>query len=318
MRCGGLNTTKRGIQDGVQIYGCNDCKHRWRNEKRITKHHDIWNDFVFHKQTIREICNETGKDKKSVYKYIQEYIVLKKENHHPRPIHLVIDTTYFGKRMDGTSWGVTLFRDYDQKENLWWKYVVHESSDGYLEGKIFLEQKGYIILSVTFDGFKGNIKVFQGVPTQICLFHMKQMVIRGTTLNPKTEAGKVILALAQTLTKTSKEKFTERLRHFHMSYATFLNEKTFHPDGSWSYTHEGVRHAYLSVVHWHDYLFTFHADKAIPNTTNTCDGHFSHIKDVLRIHRGMRLTLKRKVLDAILLESTIAPKTKQKKEEKQG
>ena len=312
MRCGSINTNKRGVQDGAQIYGCNDCKHRWRNMERITKHHDIWNDFVFHKQTIREICEETGKDKKSIYKYLKEYVVLPKDDHRPRPIHLVIDTTYFGKRIDGTSWGVTLFRDADQKENLWWKYVVHESTDGYSEGKLFLERLGYTILSVTFDGFKGNIKVFQGIPSQICLFHMKQMVIRGTTLNPQTEAGKVLLALSQTLTKISKELFTERIRKFHVLYTSFLNEKTTHPDGSWSYTHEGVRGAYLSIVHWHDYLFTFHSNKNIPNTTNTCDGHFGHIKDILSIHRGMGLILKRKVLDAILLESTIAPNLKKK------
>lgn len=315
MSCGGINTKKRGIQDGVQIYGCNDCKHRWRNKKRVTKHQDIWNDFVFHKQTIREIKNETGKDKKSVYKYLKEYIVSKKEVHKPRAIHLVIDTTYFGKRMNGTSWGVTLFRDYDQKENLWWKYVDTESASGYLEGKMFLEQKGYIILSVTFDGFKGNIKVFEGIPSQICLFHMKRMIVRGTTLRPQTEAGKVLLALAHTLTKTSKEIFTQRIRKFHVQYATLLNEKTIHPDGSWSYTHEGIRHAYQSIIHWYEYLFTFHTDKSIPNTTNTCEGHFSHIKDVLRIHRGMGLTLKRKVLDAILLESTIAPELKKKNTE---
>jgi hypothetical protein len=231
---------------------------------------------------------------------------------------LVIDTTYFGKRIDGTSWGVTLFRDYDQKENLWWKYVIHESTDGYLEGKLFLERLGYTILSVTFDGFKGNIKVFQGIPSQICLFHVKQMVIRGTTLNPKTEAGKVLLALAHTLTKTNKEIFTDRIRKFHTNYASSLNEKTTHPDGSWSYTHEGVRKAYLSVVHWYEYLFTFHTDKSIPSTTNTCDGHFSHIKDVLSVHRGMSFILKRKVLNAILLESTIAPKSKKKKIESGG
>lgn len=314
--CGGINTTKRGIQDGVQIYGCNDCKHRWRNAKRVTKHHDIWNDFVFHKQTIREICNETGKDKKSIHKYITGYVVSAKEDHRPRLIHLVIDTTYFGKRMDGTSWGVMLFRDADQKENLWWKYVVHESSDGYLEGRVFLEQKGYTILSVTFDGFKGNIKVFKGIPSQICLFHMKQMIVRGTTLRPQTEAGKVLFALSHTLTTTNKEVFAERMRNFHMKYVSFLNEKTLHPDGSRSYTHEGVRSAYLSIIHWYEYLFTFHTNKSIPNTTNTCDGHFSHIKDILRIHRGMSITLKRKVLDSILLESTIAPIVKKKKVEK--
>jgi hypothetical protein len=208
------------------------------------------------------------------------------------------------------SWGVILFRDADQKENLWWKYVDHETKTDYMEGKGFLESLGYTILSVTADGFLGLPTVFQGIPFQMCQFHMKQIVIRAVTLRPKTEAGQVILAIGKTMTNTTEETFKSRIRSFHAAYALFLNEKTRHPDQSWSYTHEGVRKAYVALVHWYPYLFTCHKDKSIPNTTNTCDGHFSHIKDILRIHRGLARLFKQKVLDSIFLESTIAPKNK--------
>ena len=124
-----------------------------------------------------------------------------------------------------------------------------------------------------------------------------------------------MLALTQTLTYTSKELFKDRIQQFHVHYASFLNEKTYHPEGGWSYTHDGVRHAYTSVVKWFDYLFVYHSDRGIPNTTNTCDGHFSHIKDIVRIHRGLSKVFKQKVLDAIFLESTIAPKQKKKRRE---
>lgn len=211
-----------------------------------------------------------------------------------------------------------LFRDADKKENLWWKFVTTETGDGYREGKEFLERKGYTIHSVTCDGFKSNITVFKGFPLQICLFHMKKMVIRGTTLNPKTEAGQVLLALTHTLNTTTKEVFTNRFRLYHVKYASFLNEKTFGPDGRSSWTHDGVRQAYQSLVYWYNYLFTFHTDRSIPSTTNTCEGHFSHIKDVVRIHRGMSLSFKRKVLSSILLASTISPHRKKKKGEKEG
>ena len=158
---------------------------------------------------------------------------------------------------------------------------------------------------MTCDGFSGNIPVFQGIPLQM-------IVTRATTLKPKTEAAQVLLALIRTLTYTAKEEFTLRLRHFHIRYASFLNEKTYHPEGGWSYTHDGVRRGYFSVVHWFDYLFTCHTDRKIPNTTNTCDGHFSHVKDIVRIHRGLNRIQKQKVLDAVFLESTIAPKKKKK------
>lgn len=222
----------------------------------------------------------------------------------------MVDATYFGNRKSGDSWGVILFRDSKEKENLWWTYVTHERAYNYLQGKECIERLGYSILSVTADGFLGLPKVFKDIPFQMCHFHMKQIVIRGVTLRPQTEAGKVILALVQTLTYTSEDEFKMRLQQFHLKYVNFLNERTTHPDGSSSFTHEGVRGAYMSLVHWFQYLFTYLTNKDIPNTTNTCDGHFSHIKDILRIHRGVSKTFKQKMIDSILLESTIAPKDK--------
>ena len=225
---------------------------------------------------------------------------------------MVVDATYFGTRIDQTAWGVILFRDSDQKENLWWRYVDHETADFYREGKESLERLGYTILSVTSDGFLGLPRVFEHIPFQMCQFHMKQIVVRNVTLKPKTEAGQVLLALAKTLTQTTQEEFDRRLQAFHIKYIDFLSERTIHPDGSKSWTHEGARSAYMSLVHWREHLFTHQKHLGMPNTTNTCDGHFSHIKDIVRIHRGLCKPFKQKVLSAIFLESTIAPKKKQK------
>lgn len=72
----------------------------------------------------------------------------------------------------------------------------------------------------------------------MCHFRMKQIVVRNVTLNPQTEAGKVIFALVQTLTYTTQEEFARRLREYHARYVSFLNERTYHPDGSSSFTDE--------------------------------------------------------------------------------
>jgi Zn ribbon nucleic-acid-binding protein len=313
--CSSFNTKKRGIENGIQSYSCNDCGRRFRNERKHKKFekNTLWNEFVFHKQTVREIIERYNLDKKSVVKYLYDFQIKKKVDHQPRLIYLVIDATYFLKRKNGNSWGVILFRDSERKENLWWKFVKHESQLDYLEGKNFLESLGYKIASVTFDGFKGNINVFRGIPQQMCHFHMKQIVIRNVTLKPKTEPGQVVLAMVKELHRMKKDLFTKRLQEFHFRYHEFLSEKTTHPDGTKSYTHEGVRNAYNSLVFWYDYLFTYKSNTHIPNTTNTCDGHFSHLKDVVRIHRGMSNTLKQKVIHSIFLESTIAPKHLNKK-----
>ena len=57
-------------------------------------------------------------------------------------------------------------------------------------------------------------------------------------------------------------------------------------------------------------MFTFKKDKNIPRTTNTLEGHFSHIRDIVAIHRGLRKPHMEKVLNSIFLASTIAPTQK--------
>jgi hypothetical protein len=249
-------------------------------------------------------------DKKTIVKYLESVVVEKKDNHIPREIHLVVDATYFGKRKKNTSWGVILFRDSLRKENMWWKFVDHERVSYYLEGKSFLEDLGYIIKSVTADGFLGLNKVFSGIPFQICQFHTKKLCLRHLTQNPQTEAGQVLLALVKTLPFTNYQMFKFRLQKYIIHFNEILNERTFHPSGDWSYTHDNIRSAIFTLSKYLDYLFTYEKDRHIPKTTNTAEGYFSHLKDVVRIHRGMSLKLKQKVIDRIMLNSSIVLKKK--------
>lgn len=205
-----------------------------------------------------------------------------------------------------------MFRDHTQKENLWWKYVDHEKVSHYLEGKEYLEKLGYVIRSVTADGFLGLPKLFNDIPFQVCQFHTKKTCIRYLTNNPQTEAGKVLLALAKTIPKTNYYTFKDRLQKYIIHYNNVLQEKTYHPSGEWSYTYDNIRGVIFTLSKYIDYLFTYEKDKHIPKTTNTCEGYFSHLKDVVRIHRGMSLKLKQKVIDRIMLNSSIVLKDKEK------
>jgi len=135
------------------------------------------------------LTQSAGFDKKTVFKYLEAHQLPKKQ-HNPRPINLVVDATYFGIRTDKTAWGVILFRDATKKENLWWKYVDHECFDHYKEGRNTIESLGYAI---------------------------------------KTEAGKVLLAIAKTLCRTNQEEFDRRLLAFHAKYSSFMQEKPLIP-----------------------------------------------------------------------------------------
>lgn len=174
--------------------------------------------------------------------------------------------------------------------------------------RLELETLGYQILSVTGDGFSGIHKGFWGIPYQMCLVHMERLIIRGTTRNPQTEAGVILLALVKSVYTTDSQTFNRRLRQYVERYRSLLNEKTTHPlSGQWSYTHENLMQAVKSLIRFKNYLFTFEQDRNIPKTTNSLEGHFSHIRDILEIHRGITRVHKERVLDSILLAGTIAP-----------
>lgn len=201
------------------------------------------------------------------------------------------------------------------KENLWWDFFNTETTSGYVKGKDDLEKRGYAILSITGDGFGGLRSAFPGIPYQMCHVHMERIATKGTTRKPILEAGKALLALVKTLHQGIDSKsFTYYVQKYIEKYGSFLNEKTFNPvTGENPFTHEPLRKAALSLVSFLPYLFTFEQDKRIPRTTNSLEGHFSHVKDIVRIHRGIKRPQAEKILHSIFLASTIAPTKKKLK-----
>ena len=290
---------------------CKDCHRRFRLKdfKRESEYEQIWNEFVFSKQTLRELREIFSYTKKQL-KRICEGIKFKQKTHIPRAIHLVVDATYFGTK-DTRLWGVLVFRDWNNKENLWWKFVDEERLMYYREGMDHLILLGYTILSVTCDGFSGLPELFSPIPVQFCHFHQAQIVRRYTTQNPKVVAGHDLLELVRTLTFTTEHVFAHRLSIFVDIYRNFLNEKTTNLlTGESFYTHKKLRSAVRSLqIHIH-MLFTFerYPTLNISTTTNTLESHFSHIKDIVRIHRGLSLPLKQKMIHTILLNSSIVLK----------
>jgi hypothetical protein len=138
---------------------------------------------------------------------------------------------------------------------------------------------------------------------------MERLVIAGTTRKPILEAGRALLALTRLLhRKIDRASFKHYLTQYIEKYRDFLNEKTTNPvTGETFFTHEPLRRATLSLVRFLPYLFTFEANTYIPRTTNTLEGHFSHIRDIVGVHRGLKRAHMEKILNSILLASTIAP-----------
>ena len=222
-----------------------------------------------------------------------------------------MDATYWGERLEHTSWCSVVARDPNAKENLWWNFFDTETTSAYRQCRDDLEKLGYQIISVTGDGFGGIKQAFSGIPYQMCLVHMERIVTRGTTKTPQTEAGVVLLALVRSLYATKSSTFHWRLNEYFHKYKNFLNERTRHPvSGEWSWTHEDLRRAAHSLLAFMPDLFTYERHSGIPRTTNSLEGHFSHVNDIIEIHRGLSRSQKEKVLRSIYHASSIAPKKK--------
>lgn len=258
---------------------------------------------------MRELSEQTGKSKLSIKNNFQN-ITLTPKKHSPRSIYLVVDCTFFGKK-DTQQWGVVVFRDALEKENLWWQFINEEKLHYYSEGYSFLSKKGYKILSTTCDGFRGLPSTFKDSPVQFCHFHQKQIMRRYVTKNPRLIAGIDLKEIVEMLGEVPSNEFRKYLIAYENCYQNFLNEKTIDAvTGRKYFTHRRLRSAIGSLKTNFSDLFTYekYPSLKIPTTTNSLESHFSHIKDVTRIHRGLKRKMKEKLIETILLNSSIVRK----------
>jgi len=211
---------------------------------------------------------------------------------------LVIDAIFFGR-----SSGVLIFRSPTLKKNLGWWDIESETVEDYEVGVAELRLAGFTITGATVDGRPGVLKRLEamGLPVQMCHFHQIQIVTRYTTRYPRLPAARELRELARLLPETDEASFHYWLEEWHKKWENFLDEKSW--DGErkrWRYTHERLRKARRSLTRHLPYLFTYHHHPDMPNTTNSLDGNFAHLRDKLRIHRGLRWHRKIKLVAELL------------------
>lgn len=197
---------------------------------------------------------------------------------------LIVDTTYFKQ------FGLMVFRSANLKENLLWKIVDHETNEEYKLGIQELLDDGWKILGIVADGKPGLGKLFPEIPFQLCQFHQFQRVTRLISKNPKLEASQELREIMFRLKETDRESFEFWINEWHTKWKEFLAEKTIDEEtGKWNFTHQRLRRAFFSVRRNLKPLFAFQFYSniiQIPNTTNSLDGYFSHLKSKLSVHRG--------------------------------
>lgn len=211
----------------------------------------------------------------------------------PDEVVIVMDTTYF-KHL----FGVMVWRCPHRGKNLLWKFLPYETIAAYKEGIDLLETVGWKVRAIVCDGRRGLLQGFS-VPVQMCHFHQTAIVTRYVTRRPLLEAGQDLQALMRFLPKVGEAQFTYWLELWYDKWGTFLKERTVDEiTGRWHYTHRRLRSAYYSVKRNLPYLFTYlhHPALNIPNTTNSLEGIFTHIKKNMRLHGGLRIHQKQPMI----------------------
>ena len=221
----------------------------------------------------------------------------------PRPVVIVCDATFYGKRKDRL--GTLVFKDITSNEILIWKHIETETVEDYRQLLHYLVFLGYTIKAIITDGFKGLNKAFKDYPIQLCQFHQRKTINRYLTRNPKLEIAIDLQKIMRNLTTTTEKKFTDKLDIWYEEYKDILLEKSINKTtNKASYTHSKVISAYRSIRRNIPYLFTYkkYTDFKIDNTTNSIDGGvFSPMKKLLNIHNGFTKSLKLKIVDFYLV-----------------
>ncbi len=204
--------------------------------------------------------------------------------------------------------GTLVFKDNDTKEVVIWKHIEKETKEDYIYLKNELDKLGYTVQSVVLDGKPGIEKAFKEIPRQMCHFHMRQIIKRYITMSPKLEASRDLKIIMSSLTRTTEKNFSKRIEAWHEKYKEFLDEKTkSSTTGKLHFTHPKLRSAYRSLTKHIPYLFTYKSKKYkhlnIQNTTNSIEGGiFSHMKNMISLHRGIPKEKKLLFVDSYLMK----------------
>jgi hypothetical protein len=257
----------------------------------------MWSDHIWKRQTVKDLTEKYNKSEKTIRVLLDTAQPRPSVIRTPESVVCVFDATHIGEEILLTARAPKL------KANLGWSWIEEETKSVYALLKHNIESRGYLLTAVVLDGRRGIPTVFLGIPIQICQFHQLQIVRRKLTLKPETEAGQQLLSLVFCIAKSNEKEFSERLEEWHKTFKPFIDEKIYIlGTRRWRFVHRRVRSAYLSLERNLPFLFTYqkYPELEIPNTTNSLDGYWSRLKNLLTAHRGKSPKRIKKIVTEIL------------------
>jgi hypothetical protein len=182
-------------------------------------------------------------------------------------------------------------------------FVKSETVKDYEDAISSIKKRGYSIRGLIIDGKQSLFKTFSDYPIQMCQFHMKQIIRRYLTLNPKMLAAKELKELVGRLHKADETDFKKDYQEWKEKWKDTIGHKSLHKDGKMHYTHQRLRAAMNSLNFYLPYLFTYQREdcKGMPNTNNKIEGTFTDLKKNLNNHSGLTQENRKRFISGFFL-----------------
>ena len=206
--CGSSHTKKNGMRNGIQTYRCQECGYQFRNS-RLPSDMEIWLQYQENKQTIAELSQQLNTSESTIKRHLRNICLEWQQPHLQGSGYVHLDVTYWGH-----NWGVMLALDDATGFPLYMEFIHSETTADYQNAVRSIEERGYRIDGLIIDGKQSLFSVFSKYNIQMCQFHMKQIIKRYLTKNPKLKAARALQDLMQNLTTMTKYEFETEYKHW--------------------------------------------------------------------------------------------------------
>lgn len=251
------------------------------------------------RQVYQFLVRDSGMSQSSIQRLFHTFlkkaptVPIRSKSH----VHLLLDGSYFSNGLC-----LILYYDYDIQYVQLYRHTNQEKYKEIKEDLENLKRLGVQVYSVTCDGdsavLKAVAKVFPNAVIQRCLVHVKRQVQNYLSRKPKMEIAKQLLILSKEVTwiDTIEQAhiWLVKLHNWYEENKIFVNQKTKNDQsGRWWYTHKNLHLATSHLLKAIPNLFCYLNDSQIPRTNNQIEGYFSHLKEKLTLHRGLKFESKK-------------------------
>ena len=295
-KCGSLSIILWGKRVDRQRYRCNDCGASFVKRREDVSHRNrfVWfRKWVLGKQTIEDIAQESGTSERQLRRWFGEHLedapgwVIQRH----AGIRMLVDGTWLDKDTC-----LIVYRDNVSKSTIFYRFAQNESEHEIIKDLEVFKRLRLRISSFTSDGSDDIIRAiryaYPHITRQRCVVHVERECLFWLTQHPKSAAGitlrRLVCRISDIKTNNDKLFWIKCLHEWHDEYEDFIKQKTLNREtGELTYTHDNIRRTYVHLYRAIAHMFEYIADPNVPNNTNGLESFFGHLKDNLRIHRGL-------------------------------